>query len=202
MVFAALGRGIKTFLVLGGVVVAIGGSVVLSEYADIPLPSDYDMGRTKNAFATMVSGIIGHKLYGNSKIDVGVEKSWFPDSRVTGYSTRDTIDTKTDLWLTSAHFSAIPGYSSNLVGEVEKSEFDWKIEQKDLNKYKVARWGPKFDATLEIYVENGEIKGTYHRPSGFDWDIKGSYDSNGNIDVEVDAPLTLGINLKGKIEKQ
>ena len=63
--------------------------------------------------------------------------------------------------------------------------------------------GPKFDATLELSVKDELILGEYIRPGpDFNWEIRGVYTLDGQIEVTIDAPLTLGITLQGKVTPQ
>jgi hypothetical protein len=174
--------------------------VVSSEYMDIfGFDEKVQAGRTKNSIAAVVTGLVGQKLYGNSNIDIDIEKSLWPDAKVTGYTTPESVETHVDLALTSAHFSA-QNKNGLLEGEVDKSEFDWKVKQTGSNSYDIARFGPKFDARLELRVQDGKISGTYIRPGPhFDWGINGTYDQNGNVKFEIDGHMNLGITLNGKI---
>ncbi len=184
---------------------AIGGTVLVagipsSEYADVwGFDEKYQQGRTKNGLAAVVAGIIGHEMYGGSSVDLAVKKRFWPDARVTGSTSEDSIDTNIDLFWTSSRFRA--NYSDDrLRGEVHKSEFNWKVEQTGPSTYRIKRWGPKFDSTLELRVADGRIHGTYKRPGPhFDWSINGSYDAQGHVNVRIDGPLTLGIELEGRV---
>ncbi|MDP2907113.1 MAG: hypothetical protein Q8O03_04190 [Nanoarchaeota archaeon] len=181
-------------------------SVISSEYIDIPGFGGKNLGtgRTKNSISAIVAGIASKEIYGNSEINLKVKKHFWPDAELTGYTTENSVDTKTDVLLTSARFKAETDTEDLLNGEVDKSEFDWKVKQTGPNTYKIARWGPKFDATLELKIEEGGIiKGTYNRPGPhFDWGIKGTYDKEGNVNIEIDGPLNLGIVLEGKVIKR
>ena len=195
----------KRILVGAGIAAVLTGLASCEEYVDLPGfgEDSPQAGRTKNSIAAVVSGIVGQKLYGNSEIDLDLEKFFFPDAKVTGTTTSSSVDTYVDLAFTSAHFVAHNNQSGNLEGEVDKSEFDWKIRQTSQDTYEIARWGPKFDAELKISVKDGKITGTYTRPGPhFDWDIEGTYDSKGNVHFEIDGPLNLGITLDGKIIKK
>jgi len=178
-------------------------SVVSSEYMDLPGFSDkVEAGRTKNGVATVVAGILGQKIYDHAKIDITIKKAWFSDARVTGESTQHGIDTYVPLWLTSAHFTA-HNNEGRLEGAVSKSEFDWRVKQSSDDTYEIARWGPKFDSRVRLVIKDGKIEGNYVRDGpNFDWQIKGTYDKQGNIVCEIDGPLCLGITLEGKINRE
>lgn len=174
------------------------------EYMDILGPSqDVQIGRTKNSIATVVAGTIGQKMHGNSRIQLEIEKQMWPDSTLSGHTTSQYIQTEVDLSLGEAIYKAQADERGRMHGEVDKSELNWKVQQTDVNKFDIARWGPKFDSELELNVKDGNITGTYIRNGvHFNWDIEGTYDQQGNVEVEIDGPLNLGITLKGKITKQ
>ena len=118
---------------LGTAAVALGARELfsLSEYTDMPgFDDDYEAGRTKNSLATLVAGIVGQKIYGSSKFELDMEKSWFPDTKVTGHTTRDTIDSYVGLALTSSHFTAARK-NGLLEGTVAKSEFNWGVNENE-----------------------------------------------------------------------
>lgn len=150
----------------------------------------------------MVSGIVGQRLYETSDIDVKVKKTLFSDSKVIGYTTYGSINTNMDLTFTSTHFKANNNNEGGLVGTIKKSEFDWEIKQVGPNKYDIGRALIKPDHTLILNIENGKIAGELRRIMGFNWNIKGVYDSKGNVDINISAPLTLGIELEGQIVKR
>jgi hypothetical protein len=178
------------------------GLTIISEYADIPLTKT-ESGRTKNSIATVVSGIIANKMYDNSKIELEVQKQSWPDSKITGETTDSTILSYNDLSMTSAKFTAQKNRDGKFEGKVDKSEFNWDITQTGNEKYHVGRFGLKFDADLEIKVSKGKITGEYQRHGiRFNWDIEGIYDSLGNVNINIDGPMNLGINLVGKITKR
>ncbi len=194
----------RTIQILVGALgaLAIGYSVITGEYMDLPGFSDkLQTGRTKNSVAAVIAGIVGQRVYGNSDIDVKIKKKFFPDAKVEGHTTLDRIDTNVDLMLSSSHFTAQKNTASGyLQGRVDKSEFDWGVEQVADNSFKIKRFGPKFNATIHLNVGNGFIEGVYVRPGPhFNWGISGTYDKNGNVNVEIDGPLNLGITLEGKI---
>lgn len=171
-------------------------------YGDIfGFDSDYQQGRTKNAIASVVTGIAAYEMNPSSNIDVEVEKSIWFDSRITGYTTPSTIETNMDLLLTSSRFEAhTRTEEGTLTGEVKKSEFNWGVRQTGPNRYEINRFGPKFDSRLELTVENGIISGTYVRPGPhFDWDVDGTYTADGRVEIEIDGPLNLGVTVKGEI---
>jgi len=185
-----------------GVIFATSG-ITCGEYCDQPgFSNKVEAGRTKNSIATIVAGIVGQKMYGDSRINLEIQKSFYPDARVTGRTNQNSVDTHVDLAFTSARFTAQKNNEGNLDGEVDKSEFDWKVKQISEDTYEIARFGPKFDATLVITVKDGKISGKYLRPGPhFNWDISGTYDQAGNVNFEIDGPFNLGITLDGKITK-
>lgn len=181
---------------------AVAYFLVLSEYWDVFGPMKYDMGRTKNSIAAVVAGLIGQKLHEKSDIDLEIRKLLFPDARVRGGTNRDAINTYVYLVFTKVHFEAGNDPEGKLLGEVHKSEFNWKIRQISKDSYAVARWGPKFDGSIDLVVRDGIINGTYARNGlHFNWFIRGTYDAKGNVRCEIDGPLNLGIVLEGRITK-
>src|SRR3989338_4738352 len=112
-----------------GVIFATSG-ITCGEYCDQPgFSNKVEAGRTKNSIATVVAGIVGQKMYGDSRIDLEIQKSLYPDARVTGITTSSSVDTHVDLAFNSASFTAQKNKDGNLEGEVDKSEFDWKVKQ-------------------------------------------------------------------------
>ena len=192
--FEKVAKGIVAAAALGFLVSSI-------EYTDLPgfgskMP---EAGRTKNSIAAVVGGVIGQKMYGDSSVDLRIKKTFFPDARVTGHTTAKSIDTYVGLVLTSAHFE---GKGNPLIGEVHKSEFNWGVEQIAPNRYDIKRFGWKFNAHLNIDVKDGKISGTYIRDGPhFNWKIDGTYDTNGNVNCEIDGHACLGITLEGKVTK-
>ena len=190
-------------LALTGLIGTLGmASFASEEYFDAPIfmSEKTEQGRTKNSIAAIVAGIVGQKLYGNSTIDLEVQKTMFPNARVTGHTTSKEIDTHVELLMTSSHFTA-ENKAGALEGKVSKSELDWDVKQTGSNTYVVSRWGPKFNTTLVLNVENGKIIGSYCRPLAFDWTINGTYDSNGRLHIDITAPFTLGITLDGNVKR-
>lgn len=192
---------IKAGLLIAGFAALTSYSIASSEYMDVPgFDTKIQAGRTKNSISTVVAGVVARDLYGDANIELKVKKHFWPDAKLKGYTTKESINAKMDLLLTSATFTANKE-DGLLKGEVDKSEFDWKIEQTGPNTYKIARWGPKFDAALELTVnEDGTITGKYVRQGiHFDWHVEGTYDSEGNVEIEIDGPLNWGVTLEGKI---
>ncbi len=188
---------------LGASAIIATSALTCGEYCDQPgFSNKVEVGRTKNSIATVVAGIVGQRMYGDSRIDLEIKKLFYPNAKVTGTTTKNSVDTFVDLSFTSAHFTAQKNKEGNLEGEVDKSEFDWKVKQISESTYEIARFGPKFDATLVLHLKDGRITGKYIRPGPhFNWDISGNYDEKGNVKVEIDGPFNLGITLDGKIAK-
>lgn len=196
-------RNFLGLLGYGTIGTALAGSVISSEYMDVFGFSKLEMGRTKNSIAAVVAGLVGKMLYGNSQIDVEIQKQGWSDARVTGNTTPTSVDTYVDLAVTNSHFRAQQNGAGMLEGKVDKSEFDWRVRQTGQNSYEIARFGPKFDSGLNLNVADGKISGTYVRTGPhFDWGIIGTYDDSGKVNIEIDGPLNLGIRLVGKISKK
>ncbi len=187
---------------IGAVISAVAALGPCAQYSDMPgLSDDTQSGRTKNSLAAVVSGIVAQKLYDNAQIDVTIEKSFWPDAKVTGYTTPNSIDTYVDLALTHAHFTADGNAASTLSGNVDKSELDWQVKQAGEDIYEIVRFGLKFNNTLTLQVGNGKVTGTYARTGElYDGKIKGTYDENGKVNIDIDDGMfSLGVTLDGKI---
>ncbi len=196
--------GIEIGLIAGIIGVSTVG-ITSSAYIDFPGYGDkYQTGRTKNAVASVVAGVVAHKMYENASIDLEVQKPLWPDAKLTGTTTQNAVDTYVDLMFTSSQFQATADGRGYLSGEVKKSDFNWNVQQSDQNTYEMSRFGHKFDSGLHITVSDGVISGTYTRTGPhFDWNISGTYDTQGNVMIDIDHPTILGITLEGKItEKQ
>ena len=183
--------------------VCLAGGVVFSEYADVPFISRYKMGRTKNAVATVVSGIVAEKMSPDAKIRINVRKTLYPDGKVNGGISSGKIKTSYGKWsgLGSTRFEAERKQDS-LTGKVYKSEFDWKINETKKDEYEIKRMCLKLNYTLNLKVNNGKVEGRLIRPLAFDWNISGTYnDASGEVDIYIKAPLTLDLSLEGKIIK-
>ncbi len=176
------------------------GSCTVPHYSDLPgFSNDSQSGRTINGVSTLVGGIIGETLYGDSQIDLTAEKFFFPDSEITGTTSRERIDVECDLLFTSSHFTARREKGGVFTGAVEKSEYNWDITQNSSNTWGIERAGWKLDTMLELNIDSGVITGAYKRPFELDWDINGTYDHNGKIDVEIDVPWGPDVELVGQI---
>lgn len=189
-----------TGLVAAGIM--IGGA--WEEYLDFPGDDEGNQaGRAKNSYAAMVTGLIAQRMYPNSTIDVDVVKSFYPDAHVEGTVTPYSIDTYVPLTLTSATFKAKTNDRGLLEGKVDKSGFDWIVEQTGPDSYQVGRFCLKFDNSVSLVVANGRIVGKIKRGiDEFNWTIDGTYDNDGNIEVGIDGPVNWGIGLEGKITQQ
>ncbi len=177
--------------------------ITTSEYADLPMPftEKTEMGRTKNSIAAVISGTIAKEIYPKSEVNLEIQKTFWPNAHVTGYTTENTIATDVnDLAFTSVHYKAEKNPQGNLNGLVQKSEFDWDVNQTAINKYHIHRLLFKFDSDLELKAQDGKITGTYFRHGpAFNWSINGNYDASGNIKVHVNVPAGLDFTLEGKI---
>jgi hypothetical protein len=195
-------------LKLLGTSIAIAGmstcAVVNTEYSDLPGFSEkVQQGRTKNAIANVVGGIVAQNMYDRSNFSLNVTKNAFPDSTVSGKATNNSINSESELFFSNSKFigSGNSNYGT-LTGDIKKSEFDWNVTQVSPNTYEIGRATIKFDHLLNLNVENGIVSGSLERSWGFDWDIIGSYNvKTGEVNIEIDAPLTLGIGLEGKVNQ-
>ena len=186
---------------LGGVVVSCGVSRG-QKFKDTPgFDNKHQFGRTVNSLSAMLAGVIAQQIYGSAEFDLLIEKPWYADARVKGKTSATSIESKVNLTFTSAVFHAA-GDSGKQKGDVEKSEFNWGIKQTGPTTWEVSRLGLKLDTTLKVLVKNGVIEGEYIRPWGQDWKISGSYDQQGNLDLEV-SPAWDEPNFKitGRIKK-
>src|SRR3989344_2958690 len=197
---------IKSLAATGLVAGVIGGGIfelfVAGQYSDLPgFSDDHQTGRTKNSIASVICGVVGQKMYdGNSELDLEVVKTMWPDANLTGHTTKDTIDSNVDLTFPRARFTASKNAEGNLEGNVDKSEFDWKIKQTRDDTYKIERAGWKLNAELKIMMNDGQISGSYSKPLSFDYKIKGTYDKeNGKVDIDVKVALSLDFGIKGNV---
>ncbi|PIN80819.1 hypothetical protein COV11_03200 [Candidatus Woesearchaeota archaeon CG10_big_fil_rev_8_21_14_0_10_30_7] len=184
-------------------VMALGFSA--SEYFDMfGFDDKHQMGRTKNSITAIVGGLVAQKMYegANTDIDMIVKKTFWPDGTLTGSASSVGVHTYVPVTFSSSEFDAFVNEEGNLVGEVEKSEFDWKVRQISENVYEIARFGLKFDAKLILNVNGGNISGTYVRIGPhFDWEITGTYSDNGNVNLNINVPLGLSVGLEGTVTK-
>lgn len=177
------------------------GAVVSSEYADYAgFDGRAETGRTKNSLSTVVAGVAAQQAYGNAQLDLKLKKHLWPDARVIGSTTPNSVDTHVGLAFTSATFHATNG-QNGLSGKVDKSEFDWAVQQTSPDTYRIGRFGWKFDAYLRMTAKDGRITGTYERRGPhFDWHIDGTYGANGNARINIHGPMMLGVTLEGKLK--
>ena len=178
--------------------ILLGTTVV--QYADTRIPSDeFSGGRTRNALAAIIAPEVARRLYGNSSFEMQIVKSYFPDAQVIG-SVSESVRSDIKLLFSSVHYTAS---GDPLQGKVDKSEYDWKVEELPDGRLHISRFGPKWDTHLSIEAENGTIDGKYDRRgigAKFDWEISGTYDADGNVKVNVGIPFGPDISLEGRIE--
>lgn len=179
---------------------------VASEYADYPMPftKSTKTGRTKNSISAVIGGTVAKQLYQESDINLEIQKTFWPDAHVTGYTTKETIATGVkDLTFTSVNYNAEEKSQGNLEGTVKKSEFDWDVKQTASDNYRIHRLLFKFNSDLQLKAEDGKITGTYYRHGPkFNWIINGNYDNNGNVKIHVNVPLGMDFDLEGKITQK
>jgi len=191
----------------GAIIATLGtASFSASEYADYPMPftKNTEMGRTKNSISAIIGGTVAKELYNKSEINLEIQKQFWPNAHVIGYTTENSVVTDiNDLTFTKVHYNAEKNSLGNLKGTVQKSEFDWDVVQTAANKYNISRFLFKFNSDLELKTENGKITGTYHRHGpAFNWKINGMYANNGHVKIHVNVPLGLDFNLEGKITEK
>lgn len=185
----------------------ITGSFLSYQYTDLPGFDNNDEdsvsvrnGRTKNAIANILSGLVAQDLCKdrNSAIKMNVWKRFFPDSQVNWDTTSTTINTRSDLLLTSSSFRADGNTSdSNIKWKVLKSEFNWNVKQKSPTEYKIGRFAFKLNRILDLDISNGNIDWEYRKPLMLNWKIDGAYieESNDNYDVQMDVKVPLWLDL-------
>jgi len=180
----------------------VGSIISLTNYEDIPFfYSSSSRGREKNNIALVVAGLLAQE-YGKEKsvIDIQLQKHFFPDSRIRGEVTTDSIDIKLDLLLSTSKFTAYKDVKNELIGEVIKNEFDWEVVQIDKNRYRIGRRLFRFDRELILEIRDGKVSGMIIRNGlYFDWEIEGTISEDGFVDIEIDGILNLGVKLVGKI---
>lgn len=200
---SSLLRGITRGSSLAAALTAVGvGALTLNsctQYQDLPgYSEDTSLGRTKNALAVAVAGIVAEKISPDATIQFTVERFWFPDAELEGTVGGGKIHTHLPLALTSATFDA-QSSDGQLNGTIEKSEFDWELRQTDPETWQIGRALLKFDHTLTLHVHDGVISGELARTAGFNWTISGTYSPEGNVEISIDGPMTLGLLLKGSV---
>jgi hypothetical protein len=185
-----------------GLTALVGLGYVSQQYADVRIFSEkYASGRNKNAVAAVVAGKIGQEMHSTSSINLTLEKRMWPDAHITGYTTPDHIETDIDLLFSSVHYNA-DNTEGHLKGKVNKSEFDWKVEEQPDGTLKISRWGPKWNASLDFSVHDGIIKGKYIRSGPhFDWPITGTYAPDGQVHAKIAVPFGLDVHLEGRVDK-
>ena len=169
-------------------------------YADTGwLDSKQGPGRTKNAIATVVSGIVAEKIFPQSEFKFEVEKTWWANSTVDGKTTSGGINSKTDTAFSSATFTARVYRDGDIDGEVDKSEWNWKVKSIGPDVYKIERALLKFDHTLELKISHGQIYGVLQRSVGYDWPISGSYTPEGKVSLCIKVPMGGDLYIHGTI---
>jgi hypothetical protein len=199
----ALGK----LIVSGSILFAFGtGIFMTSQYADYswPFTKNTNKGRTKNSISAVIGGTVAKQLYDKSEINLEIEKKFWPNAHVTGYTTEDSIVSNVnDLAFTKVNYNAEKNAKGNLQGIVKKSEYNWDVEQTSANKYHIDRASLKFNSDLELKTQNGKITGTYIRHGlSYNWPIEGTYDTNGNVKMHVNVPWGLDFNLEGNITQK
>ncbi|MFA5855968.1 MAG: hypothetical protein WC867_01310 [Candidatus Pacearchaeota archaeon] len=204
MTFRQIKENIGKIAAIGIAAGAITYSSVIGQYMDVfGFDKDNEAGRTKNAIATVVSGIVSRDIYGESEFNFDVRKTLYPDSEVYGTTSKETLSSNMDLFLTSVRFSPKVNSEGRLEGVVEKSEFDWKLLENNEGNYDINRFGPKFDSRLKLDVGNGKINGVYERfGPHYDWIITGTYNVDGEVKMNIDIPRGLDLTLVGKVTKR
>lgn len=189
----------------------VAGAYTISDNFDMPGFLGTDSARDKSGISVLLAGLIGKKMYDSSNINLELKRSIWPTSKITGYTTPQKIHTYLKLGTTSASFIGKSNENEMIVGEVNKSEFDWKIIQTKKNKYKIQTFTFNFLKRkyasvdpLELKIENGIINGEYIRTgSRGNWDIKGRYDlDTGIVKVSIDGTFTIKTYLIGYITPQ
>lgn len=184
---------------LAGIGVGALGLNSCSQYQDFPgFSEDASQGRTKNAIATVVAGLVAEKITPNATINLEVEKFWYPDAHIEGSVHNGTIYTHMPLAFTSATLRA-EETGGLIVGTIEKSEFNWDLKQTGPDTWQLGRALLKFDHSLQLSVRDGHISGELARTMGFNWSIDGTYSPDGHVEIRIDGPMTLGMTLRGTV---
>ena len=134
----------RTFLKYAGISAVAGLLIPLIEYAEIPGTGvrGVEVARSKDGIAAVVAGIVAQKMYDNSQIDLQIEKKFWPDAKLTGNTTKNSIDAYVGLATVTSHFSAKKDSKGMFKGIVSKSEFNSVINQESPNSYHIERFGP------------------------------------------------------------
>lgn len=175
-----------------------GVSFVFSENVDYPgifANKKAYMGRTKNAVAALVTGLVAEKIDQNVDFKFQLEKPFWPDAEAQGSVKNGKIDSLVDLTFSSSEF-----VGTRAGGTVNKSEYDWDIQQINENTWHVGRMLMKFDSDLILNIQDGKITGEFVRSGNhFDWSINGTYDENGNVEIDVGIPFSNDLRIVGRV---
>ena len=157
-------------------------------------------GRTRNSVATIVAGTVAQKAYGDASINLMAKKRFWADAAIVGSSSYHNTHAAMDLTFTRNTYRAqrdAEGYSH---GTVDKSEFNWKVDQTSQTHYGIQRALLKFDTSLDLEVKDGHISGSYNKSIAPDWKISGTYTEEGDVKILIDVPFSLAdVVLEGKI---
>lgn len=192
-------RGSSLILAIAGIIAAIVFSISAGQFIDLPgFGKDKGGGRTRNALSVVVAGIVASEISPSSTFEMEARKSMYPDSTITGTTSAGSIDSYMPLTFTSSRFRATRK-GELFEGTIEKSEFDWIANQTAPGKWSIGRFALKFDYELELTVADGKISGRLYKTFEFDWKIEGTYDEQGNVDIDILVPFGLDVNLVGKV---
>ena len=167
-------RDFLTVSFFGTACAAVAAAAGCTAFQDTPGPGKNQFGRAVNAISAVSAGLIAQAVAPGRTFEATIEKYAWPDASMHGKTTDNSIQVSVDLSLTSCKFTA-SGKPGAITGDVEKSEFDWKVKQSSPGEWEIGRTGWKFDHVLKLTVDNGTINGTLVRTGGFDWTIEGSY---------------------------
>ena len=169
-------------------------------YIDFPGVSS-PAGRTKNALATVITGALANELYPDREVEIEirmVKLLWYPNSRVSGQASSGEINVYNSNFISLASFSAKKDSDGVFRGEVAKTEYNWSVSKGE-ESWEIGRFLDKLDTALVLEAKDGKISGYYSQSLSYDWIITGTYDSDGNIQLDCDHWTIWGFGLEGKI---
>ena len=163
----------------------------------------------------MVAGALAEQISAEQKapvvLDLVVEKTWWPSAKISGSASSDEVNALLDLTFSSAKYTAKRENAGGLFkGVVDKTKWDWDVAQTGQTEYEIDRvgsggWSGR-DPKLALTLKDGKITGnwTYRNRKeliGHNWEITGTYDSKGQVKLNIDTTaLFFDLSIVGTIK--